>query len=84
MNGILRFAHEAELGEFLIRLLDLGQQRAGRHRHHGVLRDVPAELFHDFKAHALRAFGVVGRMFTFTNAQPNLPAISAQSRFTSS
>ena len=52
--------HEAELHKFLVALLDFRQQRAGCHRHDGVLRDAPAGLFHDFIRHALRAFGVVG------------------------
>ena len=59
MHVIRRFGREAEFCEFLVALLDFGEQRTGSHRHNGVLRHSPAELLDNLKAHALRAFRVI-------------------------
>ena len=54
-----RFVHEANFCEFAVGLVDFREERTGGHRDDGVARDAPAELLHDFKAHALAAFGVI-------------------------
>ena len=51
---------EPDGGQFLVGLVDLRQQRAAGHRHHGVPGRAPAQLLRDLEAHRLGAFGVVG------------------------
>ena len=51
---------QTQLGELLIALVDLRQQRTGGHTNHRVLGNLPPHLFLDLKAHALGSFGVVG------------------------
>ena len=50
---------QADLGKFLVRLVNLGQQRTARHRDHRVPGRAPAELFGDLKTHRLGTFRVV-------------------------
>ena len=56
----LGLGSQAELGDLLVSLVNLGEQGARSHRHNRVLWNAPAELFDDLEAHALGAFGVVG------------------------
>ena len=79
VDGIFRLRHQAELDKFLIAFLNFCQQRAGRHGHDGVPRNAPAKLLGNFIRHALGAFSVIRpHVHVHKDAQPNLPAISAQ------
>ena len=59
MDGEGLLVEDADFDEFLVGLVDLGEERAAGHRDDGVAREFPAELLGNFEAHALGSFGVV-------------------------
>ena len=60
VDGEVALLHDAEVDEFLVGLVDLGQERSRGHTGHCVARELPAELLGDLEAHGLRTLRVVG------------------------
>src|SRR5581483_2077345 len=59
VNSVIGLRREAEFGEFLVTLVDFGQERAGSHADDGVFGNAPIELLDDLVAHALGTFSVI-------------------------
>ena len=59
MDGEGLLVEDADFDEFLVGLVDLGEERAAGHRDDGVAWEFPAELLGNFEAHALGSFRVV-------------------------
>ena len=59
VDGELAVVNQPERAEFLVGLVDLGQQRAAGHAHDGVARSLPAKLLANLEAHRLGALGVI-------------------------
>ena len=60
MDAPLLLRHDPQLGELLVALVDLRQERSRGHAHDRVVGHLPVELLLDLEAHALAALGVVG------------------------
>jgi len=60
MDCELRLLDKAEVDEFLVGLVDLGQQGTGGHAGDRVAWKLPSKLLRDLEAHRLRALRIVG------------------------
>ena len=60
IDGKRCFIDDSAFYELSVGFVDLRQERAAGHGCDGVAGDAPAELLHDFEAHGLAAFSVIG------------------------
>ena len=60
MDGEGLLAEDADFDEFLVGLVNLGEERTAGHRDDGVARELPAKLLGDLETHAFGSLRVVG------------------------